>query len=89
LTNKRQPNVQYDTEHPAYPILQQIGREITQQVKPKAVVVFSAHWSGGRDEIYVNKDEQTDLIYEFVPPTLPHGWPTALTKRNGQLLRIP
>lgn len=64
-----QPNVQYDTRHPAYPVLQQIGQEITQKVKPKAVVVFSAHWSGGKDEIYVNKDEKADLIYEFVFPS--------------------
>ncbi|EFY87086.1 hypothetical protein J3459_013993 [Metarhizium acridum] len=59
------PTVQYDTKHAAYPVLQQIGREITQKVKPKAVVVFSAHWQGARDEIYVNKDEQADLIYDF------------------------
>ncbi|KID66018.1 Extradiol ring-cleavage dioxygenase, class III enzyme, subunit B, partial [Metarhizium hybridum] len=58
------PTVQYDTQHAAYPVLQQIGREITQKVKPKAVVVFSAHWQGARDEIYVNKDEHADLIYE-------------------------
>lgn len=64
----RQPTVQYDTQHAAYPVLQQIGREITQKVKPKAVVVFSAHWQGARDEIYVNKDEHADLIYEFVQP---------------------
>ncbi|KAJ4138973.1 hypothetical protein NW765_002869 [Fusarium oxysporum] len=40
------PDVQYNTKHPVYPFLQQIGREITQKVKPKAVVVFSAHWMG-------------------------------------------
>ncbi|KAL6404892.1 hypothetical protein AUP68_11728 [Ilyonectria robusta] len=59
------PDVQYQTKHPVYPILQQIGREITQQVKPKAVVVFSAHWMGEEGAIHVNKEEHTDLIYEY------------------------
>ena len=34
------PNIMYDVEHPVFPKLQQIGREITQKVKPAAVVVF-------------------------------------------------
>lgn len=54
-----------------YPILQQIGREITQQVKPKAVVVFSAHWMGEEGAIHVNKEEHTDLIYEYDLESLP------------------
>ncbi|KAF2714277.1 hypothetical protein K504DRAFT_499041 [Pleomassaria siparia CBS 279.74] len=33
-----------NTEHPAYAQLATIGQDITTQVKPKAVVVFSAHW---------------------------------------------
>ncbi|KAK2591934.1 hypothetical protein QQS21_010376 [Conoideocrella luteorostrata] len=59
------PSVQYNKEHPAYPVLQQIGEEITQRVKPKAVVVFSAHWQRGQDEILVNKDDEAELIYDF------------------------
>ncbi|KAJ5203768.1 uncharacterized protein N7498_004647 [Penicillium cinerascens] len=59
------PNVMYDVEHPAYRKLGDIGREITTMVKPRAVVVFSAHWQGGRDTIYVNTAEMTDLIYDF------------------------
>ncbi|KAJ5772320.1 hypothetical protein N7520_002849 [Penicillium odoratum] len=59
------PNVMYDVDHPAYRKLSQIGREITTKVKPRAVVVFSAHWQGGRDTIYVNTAEMTDLIYDF------------------------
>lgn len=61
-----QPDVQYNTAHPAYPVLQAIGKEITQKVKPTAVVVFSAHWQpeGPPDEIHVNNAEKTDLIYE-------------------------
>ncbi|KAK2675920.1 Extradiol ring-cleavage dioxygenase, class III enzyme, subunit B [Fusarium oxysporum f. sp. vasinfectum] len=33
------PDVQYNTKHPVYPFLQQIGREITQKVKPKATLL--------------------------------------------------
>lgn len=58
----------YDVEHPAYKKLTEIGREVTTKVKPRAVVVFSAHWQGGRDTIYVNTAEMTDLIYECVYP---------------------
>ncbi|KAJ6151203.1 aromatic ring-opening dioxygenase LigB subunit [Penicillium chermesinum] len=59
------PNIMFDVEHPAYKKLGAIGREITTKVKPRAVVVFSAHWQGGRDTIYVNTAEMTDLIYDF------------------------
>jgi len=41
--------------------------EITTKVKPKAVIVFSAHWqASGDNEIEVNTEEMTDLIYEYV-----------------------
>ena len=41
--------------------------EITTKVKPKAVVVFSAHWQASKsDQIEVNTKEMTDLIYEYV-----------------------
>lgn len=56
----------YDQKHPVFSKLQNIGREITQIVKPKAVVVFSAHWQGEPDVIEVNTSENTDLIYEYV-----------------------
>lgn len=59
----------FETEHPAFGKLQAIGKEITQKVKPKAVVVFSAHWQAGRSSVEVNTAEFTDLIYEFVQPT--------------------
>ncbi|CEJ59639.1 Putative Dioxygenase [Penicillium brasilianum] len=59
------PNIMFDVEHPAHKKLGQIGREITTKVKPRAVVVFSAHWQGGRDTVYVNTAENTDLIYDF------------------------
>ena len=54
-----------DTDHPAYAKLGAVGREITKRVKPKAVVVFSAHWQSGPDKIKINVAEQTDLIYDF------------------------
>ncbi|KAL0468639.1 aromatic ring-opening dioxygenase [Neurospora intermedia] len=60
------PDVQYNTKHPVYPVLQAIGKEIIQKVKPKAVVVFSAHWQATPSEIHLNNgDGPTDLIYDF------------------------
>ncbi|KAF8543515.1 Extradiol ring-cleavage dioxygenase, class III enzyme, subunit B [Trichophaea hybrida] len=59
------PNIMFQTEHPAYGGLQKIGREITQRVKPKAVVVFSAHWQARRGNIEVNQAEATELIYDY------------------------
>lgn len=47
-----------------YPVLQDMGKEITQRVKPKAVVVFSAHWQAKPDLIQVNNAVENDLIYE-------------------------
>lgn len=29
-------------------------------------MVFSAHWQGEVKSIHVNKEEETDLIYEYV-----------------------
>ncbi|KAK0661997.1 Extradiol ring-cleavage dioxygenase [Lasiodiplodia hormozganensis] len=59
------PNLMEDTDHPAYKKLQEIGKEITSKVKPKAVVLFSAHWQGRNDKVLVNTAEITDLIYDF------------------------
>ncbi|KAI0425887.1 Extradiol ring-cleavage dioxygenase, class III enzyme, subunit B [Xylaria sp. FL1042] len=59
------PTIMFDTEHPVYPVLQRLGQEITQKVKPKAIVVFSAHWEAGPDEIQVNTELMTDLIYDY------------------------
>lgn len=54
----------YNKEHEVYEVLQNIGKEITQKVKPRAVVVFSAHWQAKSDVIHVNNALMTDLIYE-------------------------
>jgi 4,5-DOPA dioxygenase extradiol len=59
------PNFMENTAHPAYANLATIGREITTQVKPKAIVVFSAHWQEGPSRIKINAAEHTDIIYDF------------------------
>ncbi|KAI4715933.1 aromatic ring-opening dioxygenase LigB subunit [Aureobasidium sp. EXF-10727] len=59
------PNIMEDFSHPAYEKLQEIGKEITQVVKPRAVVVFSAHWQASPTTIEVNTAELTDLIYDY------------------------
>lgn len=59
------PSFIENTNHPAYAKLAAVGREITTRVKPRAVVVFSAHWQDGPSKISVNVAEQTDLIYDF------------------------
>lgn len=59
------PNFMENTAHPAYLKLAETGAEITTKVKPKAVVVFSAHWQDGPSRVSVNSVEDTDLIYDF------------------------
>lgn len=59
------PNFMENTKHPAYDKLTAVGLEITAQVKPKAVVVVSAHWQDGPNKISVNVAENTDIIYDF------------------------
>ncbi|KAI1748803.1 Extradiol ring-cleavage dioxygenase, class III enzyme, subunit B [Xylaria castorea] len=59
------PSTMFDTKHPVFPVLQKIGQEITQKVKPKAIVVFSAHWEGGPSHIEVNTAVKTNLIYDY------------------------
>lgn len=54
-----------NTNHPAYSKLADIGLEITTKVKPKAVVVFSAHWQDNPNTIKINVAEKTDIIYDF------------------------
>lgn len=58
------PNFIENPTHPAYSKLAQVGREVTA-LKPKAVVVFSAHWQESSDHIAVNVAEETDIIYDF------------------------
>jgi 4,5-DOPA dioxygenase extradiol len=68
------PNIMYDVSHPAYTRLALLGREIMTKVKPKALIVFSAHWEADRPGlIQVNTAVHEPLIYDF------YGFP-------GQLL---
>lgn len=59
------PNFMENTKHPAYAQLVAVGREITTKVKPKAIVVFSAHWQDSPNKVMINTAEQTDIIYDF------------------------
>ncbi|KAF8852885.1 putative aromatic ring-opening dioxygenase LigB subunit [Acephala macrosclerotiorum] len=59
------PNFMENTNHPAYTKLAAIGQEITTKVRPKAVVVFSAHWQDGPNKVQINVAEKTDIIYDF------------------------
>jgi 4,5-DOPA dioxygenase extradiol len=59
------PNLFEDYTHPAYAKLQQIGLEITQQVRPKAILVLSAHWQGSPKGIQVNTAASQPLIYDY------------------------
>ncbi|KAJ9652299.1 hypothetical protein H2198_008433 [Neophaeococcomyces mojaviensis] len=60
------PTTMYETDHQAYPKLEAIGQEITQKVKPSAIVVFSAHWQAERpNTIEINTSEQEPLLYDF------------------------
>jgi 4,5-DOPA dioxygenase extradiol len=60
------PNTMYDTTHPAYSRLESIGREITQRVKPSAILIFSAHWQAVHpNTIEVNTSEGEPLLYDF------------------------
>ncbi|KPI37769.1 4,5-DOPA dioxygenase extradiol [Cyphellophora attinorum] len=62
------PTTMYDTSHPVFPRLQAIGAEITQKVRPSAIVVFSAHWQASRgppNTIEINYSESEPLLYDF------------------------
>ena len=60
------PTTMFDTVHPVFSKLREMGREITQKVKPTAVIVFSAHWQSDHvGAIEVNTSEQEPLLYDF------------------------
>jgi 4,5-DOPA dioxygenase extradiol len=60
-----EPNFIENQDHPAFAKLAAVGQEITTQVKPKAIVIFSAHWQGGPNKIKVNVAQKTDIIYDY------------------------
>ncbi|KAJ4373836.1 hypothetical protein N0V83_002575 [Neocucurbitaria cava] len=60
------PNFIENTQHPAYAQLKAVGHQITHKVKPKAIVVLSAHWQADSpNQILVNAAEDAELIYDF------------------------
>lgn len=52
-------------DHPAAVKLRSLGQEITSTIKPRAVIVFSAHWQAGPSHIEVNTAAHNDLIYDY------------------------
>ncbi|KAJ6260850.1 hypothetical protein Dda_3511 [Drechslerella dactyloides] len=52
------------THHPAYKAFVEFGKEVVG-LKPRGIVVLSAHFTGRSDEIYINHAESTDLVYDF------------------------
>lgn len=59
------PNFIENQDHPAFAKLAAVGQEVTTQVKPKAIVIFSAHWQGGPNKIKINVAEKTDIMYDY------------------------
>ncbi|KAF2147994.1 putative aromatic ring-opening dioxygenase LigB subunit [Myriangium duriaei CBS 260.36] len=59
------PNFMENRTHPAFLKLGETGREITQKVRPKAIVVISAHWQHSPTSVAVNVREEGQLIYDF------------------------
>lgn len=59
------PNFIENRGHPAYAKLAAVGQEITKNIKPKAIVVFSAHWQDGPNTIKINVAEHKDIIYDY------------------------
>ncbi|KAK5175262.1 uncharacterized protein LTR77_000399 [Saxophila tyrrhenica] len=60
------PNLKDDTTHPAYSTLQGLGREITHTVRPKALLVISAHWQPDHpNTIQVSSPSIHSLLYDY------------------------
>ncbi|CAG8759742.1 10885_t:CDS:2 [Dentiscutata erythropus] len=59
------PTTVLDTENAEYKFLQQWGDKVLNEIKPKAIVIISAHWETN-GEIKVGKFEgETPIIYDF------------------------
>ena len=59
------PNTIENYQHPATVQLRTVGQEITERVRPKGIVVISAHWQEGATKVGINTAEQAGLIYDF------------------------
>ncbi|KAJ1921709.1 hypothetical protein H4219_000442 [Mycoemilia scoparia] len=63
------PNLLSDDEYPLDEgigkELQRIGKHITEEIKPKMVLVISAHWQAEPNAVHINQQQFTPLIYDF------------------------
>ncbi|KAI9498988.1 Extradiol ring-cleavage dioxygenase, class III enzyme, subunit B [Zychaea mexicana] len=59
------PNLLEDKEKPG-DFYTWFGKYLKKELKPKAIVLISAHWQGtGKNGIYVDNSEKPKLIYDF------------------------
>ncbi|RUP47281.1 Extradiol ring-cleavage dioxygenase, class III enzyme, subunit B [Jimgerdemannia flammicorona] len=58
------PNLLEDNEKPGK-FYEWLGKKIREEIKPKAIVIFSAHWQGTANKVYVETSEKPKLIYDF------------------------
>ncbi|KAG1449111.1 hypothetical protein G6F56_008746 [Rhizopus delemar] len=59
------PNLLEDVQKPGK-FYTWFGKYIQQTLKPKAIVIISAHWQGeGKEGIFVDTSEKPKLIYDF------------------------
>lgn len=59
------PNLLDDTEKPG-DFYSWLGNYLKNELKPKAIVIISAHWQGeGKNGIFVDISEKPKLIYDF------------------------
>ncbi|RUS21665.1 Extradiol ring-cleavage dioxygenase, class III enzyme, subunit B [Endogone sp. FLAS-F59071] len=58
------PNLLDDTEKPGK-FYEWFGKTIQEEIKPKAIVIFSAHWQGTTSKVYVDTSSKPKLIYDF------------------------
>lgn len=61
------PNSLFDTKHPSYKALGEVGLEINNLApKYRGIVVVSAHWeSNGPQVLEINAAEDAGIIYDF------------------------
>ncbi|KAI8150031.1 aromatic ring-opening dioxygenase LigB subunit [Fennellomyces sp. T-0311] len=59
------PNLLEDKEKPGE-FYTWFGKYLKNELKPKAIVIISAHWQGtGKNGIYVDTSDKPELIYDF------------------------
>ncbi|KAI7901499.1 Extradiol ring-cleavage dioxygenase, class III enzyme, subunit B [Cokeromyces recurvatus] len=59
------PNLLEDQARPGH-FYSWLGNYLKNELKPKAIVIISAHWQGeGREGVFVDTSEKPKLIYDF------------------------